>query len=131
MSYSRNGISGGSRLGVAGRVMGVLAMVAGLLGAGYLLAVLVLPYLFSGGESLAVANAPVVLVWSVAIVGVSVGVGYWAWTERVWRVWGLAVAVSLFSVLSLFSIGRVIVPFAVLSVVAAVLLTVERRTADH
>jgi hypothetical protein len=110
-----------------GRGAGLLAMVAGLLGAGYLLVTAVIPYLFAEGESLAVANAPLILFWSIVIVALSLGIGYWTWTERLWRVWALAVAVSTLAVLSLFSIGRAIVPFAALSVVAAALLTIESR----
>lgn len=101
-------------------------MVAGVLGAGYLLVVGVMPHLFSASDSLAVANAPVILFWSVVVVTAAVGVGYWAWIGHVWRVCGLAVAVSVFSVVSLFSIGRVVVPFAVLSVLTGVLLALER-----
>ena len=110
-----------------GRGAGLLATVAGLLGAGYLLVTAVIPYLFVEGESLAVANAPLSLFWSIVVVALSLGVGYWTWTERLWRVWALAVAVSTLAVLSLFSIGRAIVPFAALSVVAAALLTIESR----
>lgn len=105
-------------------------MFAGLLGSGYLLATSVLPYLFTDSSTLAAENAPIILFWSAVVVALSLGVGYWAWTEHVWRVWGLAVAVSVLTVLSLFSIGSTIAPFAALSVVAAVLLTVERRTAE-
>ncbi|EMA44106.1 hypothetical protein [Halococcus saccharolyticus] len=130
MSLSHNrGRDGGSRLGFIGRGAGLLAALVGLLGAGYLLVISVIPYLFVDGATLAAENAPVMLFWSAVVIALSLGVGYWAWTEQVWRVWGLAVAVSVFSVLSLFSIGSVIVPLAVLSVIAAVLLTVERRTA--
>ncbi|WP_160134078.1 hypothetical protein [Halococcus salsus] len=115
-----------SRFGFAGRATGVLGMVVGLLGAGYLVTVGVVPYLFSTGDSLAVANAPTILAWSLVIAVTAVGVGYWAWTANVWKLCGLAAALSVVSVVSLFSIGRVVVPFAVLSVIAGVLLTLER-----
>ncbi|WP_273834902.1 hypothetical protein [Halococcus sp. PRR34] len=117
----------GSRLNLVGRSVGVLAALAGLFGAGYLLVTSAIPYLFVDGTTLAAENAPIILFWSVVVAALSLGVGYWAWTERVWRLWGLAVAASMLSVLSLFSIGNAIVPFAVLSVLAATLLTVERR----
>ena len=131
MSVTNNhGRGSGSRLSLAGKGVGLLAMLAGLLGSGYLLVTAVIPYLFSDGGTLAAENAPIILFWSVVIVALSLGVGYWAWTENVWRVWGLAVAVSIFSVLSLWSIGTVILPFAVLLIVAAVLLTVERRAVE-
>lgn len=110
-----------------GRGAGLLAMAAGLLGAGYLLVTAVIPYLFVEGESLAVANAPLILFWSIVVVAFSLGVGYWTWTGRLWCVWVLAVAISMLAVLSLFSIGRAIVPFAALSVVTAALLTIESR----
>ena len=123
------GREGGSRLGRVGRGVGLLAMAAGLLGSGYLLVTFVVPYLFADGGTLAAENAPIIFCWSVVIIVLSFGVGIWAWTGKVWRVWGLAVVVSVLTVLSLFSIGRVIAPFAALSVLAAVLLTTERRTA--
>jgi hypothetical protein len=102
-------------------------MFAGLLGSGYLFVTSVVPYLLSGGGSLAAENAPTVFFWSIVVVVLSLGVGYWAWTGRLWRIWGLAGAVSVLTVLSLFSIGRAIAPLAALSVVAAILLTFARR----
>jgi hypothetical protein len=116
-----------SWLNLGSRGIGLLAVVAGLLGAGYLLATSVFPHLFSDSGTLAAENAPVFLVWSIILIGLSVSAGYGIWKRKVWTVWGLVVIVSGLSLLSLFSFGIVTVPFAVLLLVAAILLTLDQR----
>lgn len=116
-----------SRLNIAARSMGLIAMIGGLIGVGYLIVVGVAPYLFTDGKILAEANAPIVLFWSVVIAIISLSAGYWAWNEKLWYIWGLAVVMPVFTVFTLFSIGRAIVPFSILLLITAILLTIDHR----
>jgi len=113
----------GSWLSLTSRVIGVLAGIAGLLGASYLLATSVLPYFFSDN---AAQDAPIFLIWSIVLIGLSFGAGYVAWNEKLWAVWGFAIAISVLSVVTLFSFGAVAIPLATLLLIAAILSTVDQ-----
>lgn len=113
-----------SWLRLSSRAIGVLAGITGLLGASYLIVTSVLPYFFSDS---AAQNAPIFLVWSIVLVGLSFGAGYVAWNEMLWAVWGFAIVISILSVVTLLSFGVVVIPLATLLLIAAVLLTVDQR----
>ncbi|RJT07557.1 hypothetical protein [Halococcus sp. IIIV-5B] len=125
-SYSRDRRGRDSWLGLSGRGIGLLAGVSGLGGAAYLLMTSVVPYVFSPTGTLSSENAPVFLVWSIALVALSIGAGYSAWHEMIWVVWGLAGVTSAITVFALFSFGGVVAPMAGLLLVAAILLSIER-----
>lgn len=124
-----------SRFRTAGTVVGLLATIAGILSALYLLAVLVVPYVsvspnginFIDTGSLNAANAPVVLFWTFAAIVASLIAGYSAWKAQIVVLWSLAILFSLFTVLGMLSIGLFFAPAAVLLVVAALLMTLDRR----
>ena len=116
--------STGSWLGLTSRVIGVLAGIAGLLGASYLIATSVLPYFFSDS---AAQDAPIFLLWSTVLIGLSFGAGYVAWNEKLWAVWGFAIVISILSVVTLLSFGVVAIPLAILLLIAAILLTVDQK----
>ncbi len=122
-SYDNGQWSTGSWLSLTSRAIGVLAGIAGLLGASYLIATSVLPYFFSDS---AAQDAPIFLIWSIVLIGLSFGAGYVAWNEKLWAVWGFAIAISVLSVVTLFSFGAVAIPLATLLLIAAILSTVDQ-----
>lgn len=73
-----------SWLSISSKGIGLLAGIAGLFGAAYLLVTSVVPHLFSSNGTLAAENAPIFLVWSIVLVGLSLGAGYGAWKEKLW-----------------------------------------------
>ena len=126
-SYDNEQRSTGSWLSLSSRAIGVLAGIVGLLGASYLIVTSVLPYFFSDSATLAAENAPTFLVWSIVLIGLAFGAGYVAWNEKLWAVWGFAIVISILSVATLFSFGAVVIPVAILLLIAAILLTVDQK----
>lgn len=121
---------------MAGRTTGVLAVVAGLAGAGLLVAYWVIPYLpisFTGihivddSMGLGAENAPIVTFWATVVGALSLLTGYIVRMGYLKALWALAVILPVLTVLGLFSIGLFIAPFALLVVVSAILLTIGSR----
>lgn len=119
-----------------GRWVGYGGSLAGLSGAGWLLASWVLPYydvslrgviLIDDAGNLGAENAPIVAFWAGVLVVLSLVTAYAVRRRTLWVLWMLAVGLPAFAVLSLFSIGVFVAPFALLTVLSAVLLTVGRR----
>ena len=123
-------------LATVGRWAGFGAAAAGLLGAGWLLGFWVLPYLevslagirlADDPGSLGAENAPVVAFWATVLVGCSALVAWAVRRESLRTLWLFAAALLVLAVLSLFSIGALVAPFAVLTLLSAALLTLGRR----
>lgn len=128
MNFSTDRRDDESWLSLSGRAIGLIAVVAGLLAAGYILVTAVFPHLFSNSETLSAENAPIFLFWSIVIIGLSIGAGYGIWKQKMAVVWGLVVIGSVLSALALFSFGAVVVPFAAFLLISAVLLTADQRS---
>ncbi|PSP66494.1 hypothetical protein BRC85_10085 [Halobacteriales archaeon QS_1_69_70] len=75
--------------------------------------------------------APDLFFWSVAVLFVAVIIGVAVWKERVGVLWVLAVPAIEVSILGAMTIGLLIVPFALLLVLSASLLTVHRYAEDR
>ena len=119
-----------------GEGTGIAASLAGLLSAGWLVAQMVLPYLSVSSVGVRIANdagdlgaenAPIIAFWSAVIVGLSLLTAYVVRTENLRALWGLAVVLPVLAILSLFSFGLAVVPFAVLVVLSALFVTLGRR----
>ncbi|MFC4548892.1 MULTISPECIES: hypothetical protein [Halorussus] len=123
--------SAGTWPATLGGVVGLLAAAAGIAGAVGLLWTSVLPYVVFDGVphlsgSLEAANAPVILFWALVLLAAALAGGYWVRTRKLGSVWAVAIAGTLFAGISLFSVGLYVLPFGLLMLVAAVLLTVGR-----
>lgn len=125
-----------SRLEQGGQISGLSAMIAGILGALYMLFTFVIPYLsisitgirFSqGNASLGTANAPVFAFWTGVLLVISLLAGYAVLRGILWVIWLLAIGLSVLTLLGLFSIGLIVAPAAILLLLAALLLTGGRR----
>ena len=115
----------------AGGVAGLFAALVGLLVAALFTWFGVLPYLdlvppgvgFVDGPGLGASNAPVLAFWSGVVAVAAVLVGASARTRRPLAAWVLALGLLGLTYLGMFSIGPLVAPFALLTVVAAALLT--------
>ena len=125
---------------VAGKIAGLLAVVAGLAGSGWLLVDGVLPYLsvsFSGVHiiddpaGLGAENAPMVTFWAAATVGLSLLAAHLVYKGDLMALWGLTGVLTILTALGIFTIGLYIAPFAILAFVTAIFLTIggRKRTA--
>lgn len=122
-----------------GRGVGFVAALAGLIGAGWLIVYWVFPYLsisFAGiqliddPENLGAENAPIIAFWAMVMAVVSLLTAYAVQKQRLKVLWILAVVLPIFTILSLFSIGQLVAPFAFLTVLSAGLLTLGRYVGD-
>lgn len=120
----------------AGRTVGLLSVVAGLVGAGLLVVHWVIPYLsislagihiVDGPANLGAENAPLVTFWAIVIGILALVTGYVVWMDYVKVLWVLAVVLPVLTILGLFSIGLFIAPFAVLVIASSILLTIGSR----
>lgn len=115
----------------AGKITGLIAAVAGVVGAVALIWSSVLPHVVLDGiphvsGSFEAANAPTILVWALLLLAAALLGGHWARTDRLRNVWLIAIIGTIFAVISLFSVGLYVLPFGLLMVVAALLLTFGR-----
>lgn len=129
-------------LTLVGKEVGVLAVGAGLIGAGLLVVYWVLPYLSVSSAgihiiddpgNLGAENASISAFWAAVIAIVSLFTGYVVWMEYLNVLWALAILLPILAYLGMFSIGQFIAPFALLVVLSASLWTVGRwaRKSTH
>ncbi|SFR32242.1 hypothetical protein [Halogeometricum limi] len=125
-------------LGSVGRLLGYVAVLAGLVGAIQLFVGWVLPYLsvspsgigFVEGPGLGADNAPVAAFWAGVLVVLSILVSYAVRMESFASLVVLAVVLPVFAFLTGFSIGGFVAPFAGLVVLSTLAFAVDQFRAD-
>ena len=123
---------GGYRNRPLGTFLGDLAVVAGILGALALFWTSVAPYIVFDGmvpglsHAEEATNAGVSVFWSLMIVLLAILGGIFSRTEHVVLAWVIALLGTALVILGLFSIWLFVLPFAVLMVLTAIVLTTEK-----
>ncbi|MDS0297207.1 hypothetical protein NDI76_00435 [Halogeometricum sp. S1BR25-6] len=123
-----------TRLASLGRGLGLLATLAGLAGAVGLLVYLVLPYVSVSPSGVSLVdrgglgaeNAPTVAFWAGVLAVLALLVWNAVVDEALGALSALAVLVAAFAVLTGFSIGGFVSPFALLTVCAALAFAGDR-----